>query len=172
MVKDNNNKYNNNSSNSLVFGRCPQTKTNSSHSISLFYVDAHLDFTLSVQNSPFHPRNCATSNLGLRAHFRHCMIIITGLSVLFVEDLFQFIAYRELGWKVAKMNLVSLSVFFFFFFWGSIVPSTILSNRSRSATLENPTDKVRERRDLNPGLLGEKRERYLYAMPPPPPKLA
>ena len=52
-------------------------------------------------------------------------------------------------------------------FLGLIVPSTILSGRSRSAMLENPTDKVQERRDSNPGLLGEKRERYLCAMPPP-----
>ena len=45
--------------------------------------------------------------------------------------------------------------------------STILSGRSQSATLENPTDKFQEHRDSNPGLLGEKRERYLCAMPPP-----
>ena len=54
-----------------------------------------------------------------------------------------------------------------FFFLGSIVPSNILSSRSRSATLKNPTDKVWERRDSNPGLLGEKCERYLCAMLPP-----
>ena len=47
------------------------------------------------------------------------------------------------------------------------MPSTILSGRSRSTALENPTDNVWEHRDLNPGLLGEKRERYLCAMPPP-----
>ena len=48
-----------------------------------------------------------------------------------------------------------------------IVPSTILSGRSQSATLKNPTDKFRERRDSNPGLLGETRKCYLCAMPPP-----
>ena len=52
-------------------------------------------------------------------------------------------------------------------FFGLIVPSTILSGRSQSATLKNPTFKVWERRDSNPGLLGEKRKRYLCAMLPP-----
>ena len=52
-------------------------------------------------------------------------------------------------------------------FLGSIVPSTVLSGRSQSTTLENPTDKFRERRNSNRGLLGEKRERYLCAMTPP-----
>ena len=41
------------------------------------------------------------------------------------------------------------------------------SKQEVSSELENLTDKFRERRDLNPGLLGEKRERYLCAMTPP-----
>ena len=50
------------------------------------------------------------------------------------------------------------------FFLGSIVPSTIRSSRSRSDMLKNPTGKFRERRESNPGQLGEKRERYLCAL--------
>ena len=41
------------------------------------------------------------------------------------------------------------------------------SKQEVSSELENLTDKFRERRDLNPGLLGEKRERYLCAVTPP-----
>ena len=48
---------------------------------------------------------------------------------------------------------------FFGFFWGSVVPSTILGIRfPLSAMLKNPTAKFRVRWDSNSGLLGEKRE--------------
>ena len=62
---------------------------------------------------------------------------------------------------------------FFLFFFGSIVPSTILSGRSQSAALKNPTDKVRWASRFVPGAAGwEARMLPLcYAAPPSKPQL-
>ena len=58
--------------------------------------------------------------------------------------------------------------YYYYYFLGSV--TVHLSKQHFSPSMQHSIFQLyenREQRDLNPGLLGEKRERYLCAMPPP-----
>ena len=53
------------------------------------------------------------------------------------------------------------------FLGGSVVAVHLSKQHFLDATLDNSIERKSGHRDSNPGLLGEKRECYLCAMPPP-----